>query len=101
MNRKIAIIIFITVIILLSGCTSNTTINGKYTSTAHPSNYMIIKSDGSFFVNQEGAGGISFGGQYHVENDIIYLIVPFGTITATIDKNGDLIDQEGVKWKRK
>lgn len=59
----------------------------------HDGSTLILKSDGTYRVEQE----TSFGGDYHVYDDKIELEIPFGILV--LHRSGaDLIDQDADLW---
>lgn len=94
--RKSISIVLILAAFLVVGCLESG-IQGKYIDTEEPNQYMELNSDGTFFVYQDSG---SFSGTYEVKDDTIRLILPNGmTVVGKIEGN-NLIDPEGVTWKK-
>jgi lysozyme len=85
---------------LLVGC-SATRVAGKYVSQANPEDYLELRTDGTFYLQEEG---ITLDGKYRVDGDDITLSVSIlGISTASKGRlEGDvIIDQDGERWVKK
>ena len=89
--------VLILAIFLVGGCLE-LGIEGKYVNTKHPGeNYMVLNSDGTFFVYEEIRGNSS--GTYEVKDGKIHLIYPYATEICKIEGN-TILDPEGLVWKK-
>ena len=83
--------IILCVAIAICGCVSNNvtykTDSGS-SMTLHANTYQVIQPDGP-----------SFDGRYTIDNDTLYLFVPFGSIKLHRCKKG-WIDNTGEVWKK-
>jgi len=68
MKRNISLICLFALILVLFGCSKS--IYGTYVNRDNPNEYMILKSDGTFFFRSTGVNSV---GKYEIEieNDVI------------------------------
>lgn len=80
--------------IAFSGCTSNQ-IEGKYWKNTY--DYIELKTSGEYWIYQ--AHGESFGGNYEINGDQLFLLLPGTSIEAKIDGK-TIIDPDGEIWTK-
>jgi hypothetical protein len=100
MSRIFVIVAIVAIIISTNGCTSQN-IEGKYTSVEHPTDYIVFKNDGTYIVHKDPARGGVFGGQYHIDENTIHILVPFGSTTLTVKSKNTLVGSNGSVWIKK
>ena len=88
--KRLYILNIILIIVLLSGCTTSD-ISGKYTYENDDTVVLHLYKDGKYFLQQDDP----LGGEYYVENDKVYLLLPFESFELIIDDNGNLITSDG------
>lgn len=96
-RRRILALAVLSVALLLAvlGCSGNA---GKYVSEENPNDYLELRRDGSFFLQEEG---VTLEGKYRVDGDEITLSMSFlglsvptkGRIVGNV-----IIDKDGEKW---
>ena len=97
MNSKnlFILIVILLVVCLLVGCSK--TVAGKYVNEKNPKDYLELKSDGTFFV-QEGSMGMA--GKYEIEGNQITLKTDIGLATRGKIEGKTIIDKDGDRWTK-
>ena len=70
---------------------------GKYVSEKNPKNYLELKSDGTFFL-QEGSLGVT--GKYEIEGSQITFKMDMGLASRGNIEGKTLIDKDGDRWTK-
>lgn len=68
---------------------------GKYINKNKPNEYLELKPDGTFYIQEKGQG---FAGKYEVLGDEITLVVSNGMAAKGKLRGNTLIDDEGQSW---
>lgn len=101
MQRSVLLItVLLVALALVSACTGNQ-VPGKYISEQNPRDYLELKRDGTFYLQEEG---VTLTGKYQVDGDEITLSVSIlGIPTATKGsiKGNVIVDDDGERWVRK
>lgn len=75
------------------------TVAGTYTSERNAKKYRELKSDGTFFAQEENAAGT---GTYEMAGDQITLKFQLGTaVRAKLEGNTMIDSQDGERWTKK
>jgi len=91
--KRLRLAVSVLWLILCFGCSASHT--GKYVDPRIPSNYLELKSDGSFFARESGG---EFYGTYEIKGGSITLKLPMG-LAVTEKINGDtIINNDGSTW---
>src|SRR6266436_3381452 len=88
------------VVLILIGLTSfacSSGMSGKYVSEKNPKNYVELKSDGTYFL-QEGSMGVT--GKYEVEGGQITLKTDMGFASRGNIEGKTIIDKDGDRWTK-
>jgi len=96
--KKSMIVFLILTVFLVGGCLESG-IEGKYVNTEVPGDYMELNSDGTFFVYQQKDGFI-VSGTYEINDKQIFLILPSGLGVEGKVEGKNIIDNEGIIWKK-
>ena len=70
---------------------------GNYVSEKNAKNYMELKSNGSFYVHENGMGA---AGSYEVDGDQVTLKTDLGLATRGKIDGKTLVDDDGDRWTK-
>lgn len=95
-TKQIVIIALIPVLLICClGCLEVAGHDRIYVHDTNPAEKLYLKPDNTFYVT----GNNGFCGKYEFDEEKLYLITSFGTVTVTINNNGDVIDPDGELWR--
>lgn len=95
MKAKLLIFLLIELSLLSSLLCSGCVTEEKYVSETTPTDYILLKSDGTYLVVQEAVD--TFGGNWIKESNTIVLLLPYGSYELISTDEG-LVDEGGELW---
>jgi hypothetical protein len=97
-RRGLLVIILISVSFLGCDKLSRMGISGTYVSEKNEKNFMELKTNGSFYVHENGMG---MAGSYEIDGDQITLKTDMGFASRGKVDGNTLIDDDGERWTKK
>lgn len=97
---KVALLLWITLVLLLSGCLGQSSLAGKWISDAQPGKEITLYSDGSFFYHDPGPMGYDNTGTYKVQKSELIMTGQVGTVYYFKIQSGLLIDRNNHTWHK-
>jgi hypothetical protein len=91
----VATVLMLSALVAAAACGNR--VAGVYVSEKNPRDYLELKPDGTFFV-QEGPMGAT--GKYEVEAAQITLKLDMGIAARGTIEGDTIIDNDGIRWKR-
>ena len=85
-------------IILTSANVAFSSVAGKYVSEKNDNNYMVLKADRSFFIQERSQ---QMHGEYDIDGNIIILKMGRGRDAKVRIEGNVLIDPDGDRWIKK
>ena len=70
---------------------------GTYANEQSPSDFMELRRDGTFYVEEEGVG---YSGEYRIDGDVLTLTLASGMAARGQLDDGTIVDDEGERWVR-
>ena len=93
-SRLVNLTVISVILMAFAGC-QNKGPSGKYISEKNPKDYLELKSDGTFYI-QEGGMGVT--GKYEIEGDQITLKMDMGFASRGRIQGKTIIDKDGDRW---
>ena len=82
--------------VLVGGC-GKIGVAGKYVSEKNQKNYLELKTDGTFFVQEDSMG---MAGKYEIDGDTITLKTDMGLASRGKIEGKTVIDNDGDRWTK-
>jgi len=94
MKTKLFFLFALGYLLFIYGCSSKYR-EGIYGNNVHPKDYLELKSDGSFYLKEQGNG---YSGTYKIEEGEITLILGNGNASRARINDDVITDEDGEKW---
>ncbi len=94
MKTKLFFLFVVGYLLFIYGCGSKYR-EGIYGNNVRPKDYLELKSDGSYYLKEQGNG---YAGTYKIEDGAITLVLGNGSASRARINNNVITDEHGERW---
>lgn len=96
-TQQFSSVVLVTVLVVSLLACSNPVV-GTYVNVKHNKNYMELRSDGTFYVRENG---VANSGKYRVDGNVLTLTIGDGLSAQGKIAGNTITDDEGQNWVKK